>query len=985
MNGKWQEHFHQGLALIGQEQYADAIVQLSQALVEAADDAVAKCYATRGYAYLCTGDLARAIDDCNQAIEHDPSDGEAYAWRGSGFAGQQLWPQAIDDYVEAIRLAPDKEIEYRHVLEAHLSEAIKSYSRKLRGGVKSPHVLRDRGIAYAIRGDHDNAVRDFSQAISQGLKDADCYAHRALSHLAAEEYKKAISDCTTAIKLGDGRAEIYFARARALRATGHNDHAVADLTQVIKLDPYYAAAYFERGLAQQSRGATDAALGDVSSAIQLDASMAEYYLARAELNNDRADFSVVVADYTAALQLAPPDQAETYVKRGEAYFHLQRGNEAIADFDTAIGLHAVCAPAYRGRGLALQLQGDFAAAAAELTKAIRLDSRYGAAYESRADLYLEMEDYAQAIADYGKVLQLTRDDAEAASLYSRRGVAQLDSGNLEAAVSDFSAAIDRDPRDADSHAWRGAARARQSRYQEAIDDILAAMELSPERAEEYRAVGEPYGQQAIAYFDRLIAREPDNPQWHRGRGVCYEFCGDGAAALRDYNKAIELAPHDSETYLRRGRILARGGRFDRAAEDFSKSIELGDERAVCRHHRGLCYLKVGRLKDALADLNRALQLDNADPRFYRDRAEVLAAAKNYQRAEVDFTKSIELGPNDARPYFGRGFIYALQKKFDRAIADYSQAIAHDPNHAVAYLRRGEALASIGQQQKAMNDFNAAIALDKMLVAAHCGRGLALAKAGRYNQAVIELTKACGYIRFDLRFAAAFESRARVYVRMGQFRRALVDYSHVLHLDPPNYPIGQTFYGMGMAHLYLQEFDPAGRCFAQVLKKNPGHSAARDSYVWIQSDRKRPLATLRPPERVIQIRMPPVLSQRIELEAGANEWNVETVWDQWLVRVDGGQEFGPFRKRELDALCAGGRLKDSTLLLRIDWDQWRPAGDVYFELTFETHRSANRPIPVESLPPVPEAAPEDPADAFPVEGIGIEQNPGDDEGFPGIKV
>ncbi len=213
MSENWHEHFHEGLSRIADEKFGEAVVQLSQALVEAPDDYVAQCYATRGYAYLCDGQFERALDDCNLAIEHDPTDGEAYAWRGSAQAGLRKWRAAMDDYVDAIRLAPDKQHEYGEVLLEHVKQAIGEYSRVIRGGAATVDVFRNRGVAYAIREEYEKAAGDFSQAIDMEPTDGDCYIRRAECFLALKIYPNAVNDCTRATRCGINDAHVYFVRA----------------------------------------------------------------------------------------------------------------------------------------------------------------------------------------------------------------------------------------------------------------------------------------------------------------------------------------------------------------------------------------------------------------------------------------------------------------------------------------------------------------------------------------------------------------------------------------------------------------------------------------------------------------------------------------------------------------------------------------------------------------------------------------------------
>ena len=91
-------------------------------------------------------------------------------------------------------------------------------------------------------------------------------------------------------------------------------------------------------------------------------------------------------------------------------------------------------------------------------------------------------------------------------------------------------------------------------------------------------------------------------------------------------------------------------------------------------------------------------------------------------------------------------------------------------------------------------------------------------------------------------------------------------------------------------------------------------------------------------------------KKVVLEDGRSDrWLIEPPWDQWILAGVHGHQFGPVTQGELEQWCTEGRLNNRMNLLRIDWDDWRRAGDVYPELTFESHRSANRPIPIGELP------------------------------------
>ncbi len=984
MNEKWQQHLHTGLTQVGEGAFAEAIVELSQALVEAPDEHVAQCYAARGYAHLCKSDFDRATEDCNLAIENNPADGEAYAWRGSAFAGRRMWSEAIEDYVEAISLSPENEVEYREVLGAHLDEAIGDFTTTIRTGQAIADDLRGRGTAYMYRGDFGKAVRDFSQALQMEPKHGPTYHRRAECLFDLEQYEKAVADCVRAVKCDEKTSGVYFTRARALRRLGYFDKAVADFAKVIKRDPHYAVAYYERGLAQRSRGAREAAMADFSKAISLDAGYRNALLERAKLQGEMGNLAEAVNDLSTAIALNP-DDIELLEARGGAYIEYGVAEEAMKDFDAVLAVNAVQASAYRGRGLALAHDGDYDSAIREFTKAIRLDSRYFEAYESRGDVYLGLQQQEEAIADFTKCLQIDPAHENSASVFHRRGIAQVGAKIFDAAADDFGEVIARNPYDADSHAWRASALAELGRYREAIDSVNRAMELQPARLEEYQPIGQAAAENAVPQLSQEIAGDPENSGLFCDRAIAHEFLNAGNEALADYNMAIQLAPEQRETYVRRGKILWRAGKFERAKYDFTRAIELGDERAVCFHHRGVCLARLGDLSAAMTDLNRAIEIDDGDARCWRDRAEVFAALGEHAKAEADFTKSIAINDQDSRAFFGRGYLHSMNRHYHAAVRDFSAAIRRDDQHAMAYHRRGEALVSIGKIPQAIHDFESAIRLDEELIAAYCSRGLAVAKAGKHQRAAIELTKAAARIKYDLRFALAFECRARVFYSMGQYQRAVRDYDLVIELQSPETNLSQAYYGRALALLQLAEDAQAEGCLRKAIEISPNHADARAVLKWLHGGRQGVLPQLRAPASVTPLVKPPVVLPPVEMKTPTDQWAVEPVWDQWLVKLEKGAELGPTGKAGLDRWCADGRLGPTSRVLRMDWDEWLLATDIYPDLALATHRTTNRPIPVQPAPLVPEYVEEtaSPTGDLSFEPVGGQQAIAEEESPPEI--
>jgi tetratricopeptide (TPR) repeat protein len=475
-------------------------------------------------------------------------------------------------------------------------------------------------------------------------------------------------------------------------------------------------------------------------------------------------------------------------------------------------------------------------------------------------------------------------------------------------------------------------------------------------------------------------------------------------AYEDHNVVIRQEPNDRESHVRRGHILRDRGDYPAAAQDYERAVELGDDQPLTYYGRAVCRRKMRQLDAALQDVESAIKRRPEEPEFHLLRGQIYVAMGKIGRAEADFAKTIDADPDDARAYFGRGTVYAAADRIDRAIEDFTAALERDPANAGAFHRRGEVYLRAKKLPQALADFGAAIRLDPDFALAYCSRGWLLARSGRPQAALIELTKVGSRASDDAAFAAAFDARARVWYSMGQYRKALADYARVIELKPEGHDFARMLYGRGLTLIQLGELEKAEKSFSRAIEIQPKLEPARKLMEWVRGDRTEAIPELRKPAKVLGPRTPPKCAPEVELVQQADDaWATSLLWDQWLVRTAKGVECGPVTKIELDLWCRQGRLDGSTYIWRVDRDEWLPAGDVYAELLVQSHRSANRPIPLSQVPepqepqeppePVlPDSTTAEPTgdDAPPLIEVtdpkrGSHPPPDEDIDFPGIKI
>lgn len=150
---------------------------------------------------------------------------------------------------------------------------------------------------------------------------------------------------------------------------------------------------------------------------------------------------------------------------------------------------------------------------------------------------------------------------------------------IERAISDYSRAIEINPRNAMAFFDRALAYFEKGDVDGAIRDCGKALELDPDYLEAYSVRGNSFNEKTE--YDKAIS---------------------------DYNRAILIDPKDFPSYINRANAYSKIGNFDQALADYSKSLTLSPNSAVAYYNRGKTHARKGDLDNALTDFQHALQV-----------------------------------------------------------------------------------------------------------------------------------------------------------------------------------------------------------------------------------------------------------------------------------------------------------------------------------------------------------------------------------------
>lgn len=266
------------------------------------------------------------------------------AWRGAWTPDRaQVWRiVASDDESSKLKRAIGEHVTVRLLpLVLGLSGLILSGCRP---DGNSPQVWHARSRLLTSEDNADEALKALNTAISLQPTNADLFYDRAKLHELAERDKEAIADYERAIALLPTYSRAHHNRAFVLLRQEQIDDAIAGFTRAIQLAPKDSLAFRNRAVAHGRRGDLPSALADLDRAAEL-----------------------------------VPGSVMPWMLRGEICSQAQSLAEAERSYTTAIWLHPLFAPAWRGRSTVRQQLGQIDLADADARRAHEIEPALEAA------------------------------------------------------------------------------------------------------------------------------------------------------------------------------------------------------------------------------------------------------------------------------------------------------------------------------------------------------------------------------------------------------------------------------------------------------------------------------------------------------------------------------------------------------------------------------------------------------------------------------
>ncbi len=380
-----------------------------------------------------------------------------------------------------------------------------------------------------------------------------------------------------------------------------------------------------------------------------------------------------------------PQSANTYLSRGVALLNDGEFDQAVKQFDRAIGRDAALAAAYLKRARAYCEMERFAEAVADCSKAVDLGSKDAETYVLRAWAYNAQDKYNEAMIDCTEVIESL--DANNTEAYYHRAFAYNQQGEHALAIADCTAVLDRlGPNAAQAHANRAYAYLHTGQPVQALADLSAARRLNPKDAVICLGLGLTHAdlgeyEEAAKAFTQAIEQDPNFAAAYRYRGLAYAFNElQSDEAERDFQQAIQLEPNYSCAYVDWGVTysIASHAMVDKSRADAEIAKQWNEklEQAIARFDQAIAAAAMER-KGPVRRGREFMNFSCVDAGCrcptvaYVQRGLARMKLEDYEGAAKDFSQAIALDANCADAFYCRGWANAFAQQVKPDVSDES--------------------------------------------------------------------------------------------------------------------------------------------------------------------------------------------------------------------------------------------------------------------------------------------------------------------------
>jgi tetratricopeptide (TPR) repeat protein len=235
---------------------------------------------------------------------------------------------------------------------------------------------------------------------------------------------------------------------------------------------------------------------------------------------------------------------------------------------------------------------------------------------------------------------------------------------------------------------------------------------------------------------------------------------------------------DAYSFLRAGMANERTGNYPAAVKAYQRGLEVEPDNVELLNAMGFALFQQGKSDEAIVALEKALAVDPKHWKSHNNMALASIDLGELEMAEVHYRESLAIEPQ-AAIYSDLGFVLERQGMPEDAAVAYRKALELDPELHSAHYNLGASLARSGEYEEA--EIHLLAALERIRnTQTYTGLGIVQWQQGREDEAILNLKAA---IEADPKNASAYDYLGTIYIEQGKLEEAEATYRLLVRNQP----------------------------------------------------------------------------------------------------------------------------------------------------------------------------------------------------------
>jgi tetratricopeptide (TPR) repeat protein len=325
--------------------------------------------------------------------------------------------------------------------------------------------------------------------------------------------------------------------------------------------------------------------------------------------------------------------------------------------------------------------------------------------------------------------------------------------------------------------------------------------------------------QASQLYQKILAREQENPEALHLFGVLNHQQGQNTRAIELIGRAVALRPNSHIYHANLAEAYRALGDFERAAGCCRAALAIWPDYPEALSNLGAALQGLGQHDESVAHLRRALELRPDFVVAHNNLGIGLRELGQTDSALEHFRRAVELDPRFAPAQTNLGQILVDRGQAEEALPHCQEAVRLDPNSAVLHHNLGNALRALEKHVDAKAEYLEALRLNPKLALANAHLGLVLQREGQLADALVWIKKG---VELEPDNADIWVWMAELYDDMEEPLESIPCWERVIELEPDR---AGAYLSLGWALQEEGKLDLARRHYDTAIRLKPDHGGA----------------------------------------------------------------------------------------------------------------------------------------------------------------